>query len=271
MTSIPVNKYFVLNGDIKSVREFDSSKNEGGIYEVLRVIDSIPLFLEDHLERFFHSAELSGKTIGYSVKEIKQFLDLLINRNKVLEGNILLSFKINLEAFFIKHSYPNEILYEEGVVCGILKAERSNPNAKVLHTAVRHRADQMLQEKKFFEVLLLDHLGKVTEGSRSNVFFVSGNKLVTSPAGKVLLGITRQKTIQLATMLKIDIEEREINFNQLKVFDAAFLTGTSPKILPVSKIDAFRFDPKNELVLLLIESYNKLIDSYIKENKEKEG
>jgi branched-chain amino acid aminotransferase len=136
---------------------------------------------------------------------------------------------------------------------------------------VRHRADQMLEEKKFFEVLLLDHLGKITEGSRSNVFFVAGNKLVTSPSNKVLLGITRQKTIQLAAELNIEVLEREVNFRELKAFEAAFLTGTSPKILPVAKIDAFKFDPKNEIVKQLMDSYQLMIDNYIQENKEKQG
>jgi branched-chain amino acid aminotransferase len=260
----PVHKYFVLNGELKNLKVVPPGDNDGGVYEVLRVVNGIPLFWEDHLKRFYHSAELAGKTINYSEEQINQFLKNLIEKNKVSAGNILVSFKVNLEAFFIQHNYPTEKMYLDGVNCGILKAERENPNAKVLYTTVRNRADQLLAEKGFYEVLLIDHLGKVTEGSRSNVFFVTDNELVTSPANKVLLGITRQKTFQMAHDLNIHVTEREVNFSELQAFKSAFITGTSPKILPILKIDAFKFDPKNEIVRQLMFRYDELIEGYLK-------
>jgi len=238
--------------------------NDGGIYEVLRVVNGIPLFLEDHLQRFYHSAQLAGKTINFPEEQVKLLLENLIEKNKVSVGNILVSFKVNLEAFFIQHIYPTDKMYVEGVNCGILKAERENPNAKVLYTTVRNRADLLLAEKGFYEVLLVDHLGKVTEGSRSNVFFVTDNELVTSPSNKVLLGITRQKTLQMARDLNIQVVEREVSFSELQSFSAAFITGTSPKILPILKIDAFKFDPKNEIVRQLMHRYDELIEGYLK-------
>lgn len=266
MDLLPVHKYFILNGELTGIKQFDSSGNEGGIYEVLRVVDGIPLFLEDHLERFFHSAQLAGINIGYSDTQIGDFLKILIAKNKVESGNILISCKINLEAFFISHVYPSDKMYSEGINCGILKAERENPNAKVLHTTVRNRADQIISEKGFYEVLLIDHLGKVTEGSRSNVFFVKGNEIVTPPSNRVLGGITRQKTMQLAADLNIQLVEKEVSFSELQLYDAVFITGTSPKILPVVKIDAFKFNQQNKIVGQLIKSYNELIEMYVKKS-----
>ncbi len=263
MTVLPIHNFFVYNDEIKPAKDFIPGENEGGIYEVLRVVNSIPLFLQDHLERFYHSAQLAGKTVTFSQNQIKVLLEKLIEKNEISEGNILISCKINLKAFFIKHSYPTAEMYNNGVSCGILKAERENPNAKVFQTNVRQRADQMLAENGFYEVLLADHFDNITEGSRSNVFFIIGNQLVTSPGSKVLLGITRQKTLQMAHDLKIQINEREVNFNELKIFDAAFITGTSPKILPIRQIDEFTFNPHNEIVRLLIKSYDDLIDGYL--------
>lgn len=265
MGELPIHKYFVLNGELKSLKLYIPGQNDGGIYEVLRVVNGIPLFLEDHLERFFHSAELAGRSIAFSELQIKQFVGELIDKNKVTTGNILVSCKTNLETFFTPHFYPTAEMYRDGVNCGILKAERDNPHAKVYQTTVRHRADQLLAEKRFYEVLLVDHLGKVTEGSRSNVFFVADDKLVTSPANKVLLGITRHKTFQMARELNIQVNEREVNLSELQSFNAAFITGTSPKILPIQKIDAFKFDVKNEIVRQLIKRYDELIESYLSE------
>ena len=121
----------------------------------------------------------------------------------------------------------------------------------------------MLAENGFYEVLLADHLNQITEGSRSNVFFVTGRELVTSPGNKVLLGITRQKTLQIARDLKIRVNEREVDFNELQHFDAAFITGTSPKILPIQQIEGFTFNPQNEIVRQLMKSYDDLIEGYL--------
>jgi branched-chain amino acid aminotransferase len=269
MDVLPVHKFFSLNGELISTKQFVSGENEGGVYEVLRVVDGVPLFLEDHLERFYHSAHLADINIGYAESQIKNFLTDLVDKNKVQIGNILISCKINLIAHFVPHNYPAAKMYSDGVECGILKAERENPNAKVLQTTVRNRADQIISEKGFYEVLLVNHLGKMTEGSRSNLFFVAENEIVTSPANKVLVGITRQKTFQLASELKIPVTEREVSFSELKAFDAAFITGTSPKILPIVKIDAFKFNPQNEIVGQLIKRYDELIDSYVKKSKER--
>jgi branched-chain amino acid aminotransferase len=269
MTVLPIHKFFVFNDEIKPTEVFIAGENEGGIYEVLRVFNGIPLFLEDHLDRFFHSAHLAGKTIRFSETQIGTFLKNLIDKNNARHGNILISCKINLKAFFVRHNYPTAEMYSDGILCGILKAERENPNAKVFQTTVRQKADQILTENSFYEVLLVDHHNRITEGSRSNVFFVAGNELVTSPGNSVLLGITRQKTLQMADDLNIQVNEREVDFKELQHFDAAFITGTSPKILPIQQIDGFTFNPHNEIVRQLMKSYDDLIDGYL--NKSFKG
>jgi branched-chain amino acid aminotransferase len=263
MTVLPIRNFFIYNNEIKPAEEFIPGENEGGIYEVLRVVKGTPLFLEDHLKRFYHSAELAGKTIRFSENQINDLLKKMIVKNETFEGNVLISCKLNLKLFFIKHNYPTPEMYNNGVLCGILKAERVNPNAKVFQSTVRQRADELLAENGFYEVLLADHLGHITEGSRSNVFFVNGNELVTSPDSKVLLGITRQKTIEIAERLDILVTEREVNLSELHDFDAAFITGTSPKILPIQQIDGLIFNPGNEIVRLLMKSYDDLIDRYL--------
>jgi branched-chain amino acid aminotransferase len=59
------------------------------------------------------------------------------------------------------------------------------------------------------------------------------------------------------------VNEREIGFDELQYFDAAFITGTSPKILPIQQIDGFSFNPENQIVRLLMKSYDDLIDKYL--------
>lgn len=264
MALLPIQKYFVFNDELKPVSEFVPSENEGGIYEVLRVVEGVPLFLEDHLERFYKSAEIAGKAIRFSPNQINSFLKLLIENDEIDFGNILISCKTNLKAFFVAHKYPNAQQYSEGVNCGILHAERKNPNAKVFQTSVRQQANDLIANNDFYEVLLIDKNGLITEGSRSNVFFIKGDQIITPKAQKVLLGITRQRTIQCAKELGFNVSEGDVSLKELADFKAVFLTGTSPKLLPLKKVGELQFDSENNVLQNLIKRFDLMIKVYIK-------
>ena len=265
MSLKPIQNYFISDGVLKPVNQFVVSENEGGIYEVIRVVNGIPLFFEEHINRFYFSANLAGKKIPLNKTELKNQLNQLIFANDCLFGNVLISSKIKLKMFFILHNYPNEVLYKQGVNTGILNAERNNPNAKVFQTSVRQLANEIIQKNNLYEVLLEDNSGRITEGSRSNVFFIKAKTIFTPPAQNVLKGITREKTILLIKTEKIDFSETEIYSKNLAFYEAAFLTGTSPKLLPIKTINGFQFNPENSILQLLIKKYNLLIGEYVKE------
>jgi branched-chain amino acid aminotransferase len=267
MAILPIYNFFILDGEILNTSRLIKGEYNGEIYEVLRIMNGVPLFLEDHMERFYRSAKLAGKTIQYTITDISTFLAELIEKNQATEGNVLISYNIHLKAFFIRHKYPTPEMYGQGVTCGILKAERKNPNAKIFQSPVRQQADKMIAENGFYEVILVDHDGFVTEGSRSNVCFVKNGQLFTSPGNQVLLGITRQKTLEIAKKLHIEWVEEPIQLTHIGSFDGAFVTGTSPKILPICQIEETHFDPHNMTVRKLMKRYDEMILEYIEKNK----
>ncbi len=267
MALLPIHRYYMLNGTLEPVDTFVPSENEGGIYEVLRVVNGVPLFLDEHLERLYKSAEIAGRTISFCTEEISEILKMLIAKNDIELGNILISYKTNLKAFFIQHNYPSDSAYKNGVHCGILHAERQNPNAKVFQTSVRQQANTLIAESNFHEVLLVDKQGRITEGSRSNVFFIRGLEVITPKADRVLLGITRKKALQCANLLNFIVKEEDVKLEQLSNFDAVFITGTSPKILPVRKISEFEFSTENMVLRKLISKFSFQIEEYIKDTQ----
>lgn len=267
MAVFPIHNYFIVNGILKPNEEYIPKENEGGIYEVIRVINGVPLFLKDHLKRLEVSAAIAQKEIRYSELEIRQFIMQLIEANKTAEGNIIITCLKKMKIFFIAHHYPKSEQYTNGIHCGILNAEREKPNAKVFQTSVRQQADASIAQNGYFEVLLADHFNRITEGSRSNVFFVSGNQILTPPGNEVLLGITRKKAISLAKKLGCNVVEIDVLLDDLPGFQAAFITGTSPKFLPVNKINEIKFDPQNKIVQQLISDYETLIQKYIQSHE----
>lgn len=262
MAFVPTHDYFVLNNSIRPLAAFTGQNNEKRVYEVFRVEKGVPLFFEDHLARLRLSAKLANMELTLADNDILQLLLKLMASNKVNEGNIYLSFNGSFTAYHIPHHYPTAVMYRNGVDCGILSAERENPHAKMLQTNVRIQADELIAANNYYEVLLADQQGRITEGSRSNIFFVSGNEIVTPPGAGVLLGVTRKKAIFLATGLGFKLSETDIHRSDLDKFQAAFLTGTSPKILPVRTIKGFEFKVQNQIVRQLMKAYDDLIERY---------
>jgi branched-subunit amino acid aminotransferase/4-amino-4-deoxychorismate lyase len=84
------------------------------------------------------------------------------------------------------------------------------------------------------ESLLLNGRDLIAEGSISNVFFVSQSNLVTPPLESgILPGITRKVVLELATVLKINTSEINIQAADLTIFDEAFLTNSAMEIMPL--------------------------------------
>jgi len=240
------------------------------LYEVIRIIEGIPVFLEDHLDRLYYSARLTGKDCLPGSVSLAEMIKKYITDEKKGTGNIKLSFSFNnlsaepqCELNFIPHYYPTQEEYVNGVKVGLLHADRPVPHAKVQNSDIRDRANQSIKDNRLFEVLLIDSEGNITEGSRSNVFFIKNEKLYSSPGEKILKGITRIKVLQICENVGIPVIETAIPVNELDKFDAAFLTGTSPKVLPISSIDNIVFKTELPLLIKLQILYNQLIDDYL--------
>lgn len=240
------------------------------VYEVIRIIQGVPLFLEEHLERMSASLTLLGFTLTTPVEVLKENLSRLIAKNAFQEGNIkiLLNHQEQLTtyAFFIPHRYPEASYYEEGIVTKTLPLERTNPNAKVIRTAYKEQVSRFIHEEAIYEALLVNQEGQITEGSKSNVFFIQQETLWTPPLKDVLGGVTRKRILAIAKELRIPVMEAPIFLATLKAMDAAFISGTSPKILPIKSIDGWQKDsPHDPMVRQLMDAYDQKIASYIQE------
>ena len=74
--------------------------------------------------------------------------------------------------FPIPHAYPTSEDYKQGVPTLTYSAMRENPGVKYINTDLRTRTNRLIKQKQVYEVLLVDKEGYITEGSRSNVFFI---------------------------------------------------------------------------------------------------
>lgn len=264
---------YLHNSKLKDVRKFRADNFMEGLsfYEVIRVIDTKPIFLEKHLLRLQNSASHVGQYIWLKQEEIIDKINLVIKKNGVSEGNIKIAFHIhdnnrNFYCYFVHHKYPEKQEYKNGVRTIIYNAERSKPNAKVYNHKLRTYTNTIIEEPDIFEVILMDNLNNITEGSRSNLFFIRGEQLVTSPDSEILNGIVRGKLIEICEKMGIPVLKEKIAYKTLSEFDAAFLTGTSPQVLPIRKMDSISFNVDHHLLKQLLEAYRHEVRSYLNKN-----
>jgi len=266
-------KYGILNGKIvqNEVIEKKLENNKVKVYDVLRLINSKPLYLENHLNRLNNSIALAGYKKEYLEENFKKDIEKLVVKSGRTNNNIKTTYFEKEESvkilYMVRSKYPTEEKYKEGYKTILIYEERDNPNAKILNEARRKIVNKILNEVNCDEAIFITENKIVLEGSRSNLFFVKGEKIITSPDERVLLGTTRQKILEICENNNISVLKREIILDELNFFDAAFVTGTSIDIMPLNKIDSIRFNTSNKVVKKLIDYYDKDKINYLKNYK----
>lgn len=267
-------EYYIKNKELVKCIEQEEVAGGVSIYEVIRIEKGIPLFFEDHFHRLLNSFKLASQKLWISFDDIKRDISILVNKNKVTIGNIKLVFNINegnseYQAYFIEHHYPSELQFKEGVSTILYNRERKNRNAKIIDKTLREEVNKELEKKGVYEAILVDNKGYITEGSRSNIFLLKNNTLYTSPLEDVLPGITRKYIILCCKNLGVNFLEERVKATDISTFQGLFISGTSPKVLPISKVDDINyFSANNEIILMIKEEYDRIIYNYIKNSLE---
>lgn len=269
MTGECARENFICNGALIPTTEFYRFFNSPSkyIYDVFRVQEGVPVFIEDHLDRLWKTADLELIHLPFSRDEILSDIFNLIQSNCSDDGNIKVFISLSTDStstrlvYFTPHHYPTADQFAKGVSVNLFNAGRINPNAKVMDTSLRSATDQVKASKEVYEVLLVDVNGFITEGSRSNVFFIMNQMLITPPVHTVLEGITRKQIIKLCFENGIAVSEQLVHHTDLKKMEAVFISGTSRRVLPVYAIENHVFNVQNSLIIRL----QQLLDSYVKQ------
>ncbi|QSX08300.1 aminotransferase class IV family protein [Alkalibacter rhizosphaerae] len=231
------------------------------IYEVIRMVDSRLVFLEDHLDRFYGSLELAGKKAKPERLVLKESMERLIHANGGGSRNLRLVYVpleigFHLYMYLIPTAVPDEKTRKEGASVVTHRVDRENPNIKTVSQSYK----DLLQQEGFqgkFELLLVDSQGWIREGSKTNIFFILNDSLVTPPAKEVLPGITRKKVLEICREEGIKVEEGFLSIQDLDQVSGIFLTGTSIGVLPVKDVDGRAFPLDHPVLKRLKDGYEK--------------
>lgn len=265
-----VKDYFIINGELISTKNMEifESINKPYIYEVIRVIEGVPLFLEEHLDRMEKTAKLMDYNIDKTEIEIRKDIKRLIQQNQVKNSNIkLLCLDVDGKGqvfltYFIESYYPKDEVYNEGVHTTLYNFEIEDPNAKMSDVSFGERVDKKIKNKNAFEALLVNKDGNITKGSRFDMFFVRCQNIYTVPDEKILLEVTRNRIINICEKLNLELIEETIHVEDLYKIDGGFMIGTLINVIPIKSVDEFTYESVSDPII------NKIKDMYLKEIKD---
>lgn len=210
--------------------------------------------LKEHIERFFYSAKQLNMKIPYSVENICDAIITTLQQNGNEEayirplayygyGNMKVVPSTDLPIDVIIATWPwGDYLPVKAVDVAISPYIRIHPKSTITdakicgHYVNSILAGLMIQNTRYHEVLLLDSEGFVAEGSAENIFIVKNGKIMTPPAGTILVGITRDTVFEIAKQLNIGIEERNFLPEEVISADEAFFSGTAVEITPIRSL-----------------------------------
>ncbi len=217
------------------------------IFDFLRTVHAQPLFLHDYLDRFFHSAAAMHLSLDKTKEELIAITYELLKQSAHREAGIrfLLTGGYSPDSF--SPGTPNLIItckklipvsaekFEKGISIITYDHQRELPHIKTTNYLMAVWLQPLLKEKQAEDVLYY-HNNYLTEFPRGNLFIVTKEGTLVTPAHNILHGITRKNIINLAKDF-LRVEERDITSGELVQAGEAFYTSTTKRILPVIKVD----------------------------------
>ena len=214
--------------------------------------------LGDHTKRLFDAANKINITIPYSIEELEEVQKEAMMKNNLKEGYIRPIVFLGSESMGLRAkdlvsvnvavacwewpSYMDPESKKKGI--SVIKSpyqQYDNPlysNNKIIGTYINSiMALHDALAKNADEAILLDKNGFISEGSGENLFIVKDAKLLTPKTDFCLNGITRQSVIEIAKNLGIEVQEKDLLFDELVNADEAFFSGTAVEITPITKVD----------------------------------
>lgn len=243
------NKYVIINGELlpetsASILVADLSIQRGyGVFDFFITHQSVPIFLADHLNRLYYSAEEMHLEVGYSKEALIELITMLTNANQMADSGI----RITITGGYSEDGYsigkPNLIITQnalaihknmsKGVSLVTYNHLRQLPHIKTINYLQAIYLQPYIKKSQADDVLYY-HDEILSECPRANLFIVTHNDEIITPSNNILKGITRSKILSFNNFTCI---EADITRAEMYTAKEAFITSTTKNILPVVQVD----------------------------------
>jgi branched-subunit amino acid aminotransferase/4-amino-4-deoxychorismate lyase len=272
-----------LNGNFLSESEAVVSINDrgfllgDGLFETMRVVNSRPFRMAQHLERMTRGLDFLKVTIPYTPKELQKFAVELIERNQQPDSILRVTVTrgsgprgyspknagtptVAMTLSLLPETNPDEPL-QWSLVTSPFRVPASDPissyksTSRILNILARGEAEARGAD----EALLLNTNGEAAEAAGGNMFWVYREQICTVPTGRgVLPGITRAVVLEICQALGLTTNKRVIKPEMLRNAEGIFITNSALGIVPVVSFDGEPVAP-SPLVDQIATAYNEML------------
>ena len=222
-----------------------------GLFETMRAYNGRVLLLERHLNRLLEAALLLGLA-GLNAAELGKACTTTLKANGLKSARLRLTVSRGEAGSLTGTCHKPTILvtasgysplpagkYDRGFRAGLASFGRCSQSPIVSLKSTSYLANVMARIEAeaagLDECLLLNEQDYITEGSTSNIFFVTAAGTLITPSLDcgLLAGITRQVVMEMAGSLGIKAVEAEVRLKDLEQSSEAFLTNSLMEIMPL--------------------------------------
>ncbi|HQV54902.1 MAG TPA: aminotransferase class IV [Chitinophagaceae bacterium] len=242
-----LNNQFLEN-EHASLNIMDLSIQRGyAAFDYLRTVNGKPLFLENHLDRFYTSAEAMRLPLSKIKEELTEIINELIKKSGLSQAGIRLILTGGYSPDAYSLAEPNLLItcnpqtlpsvadFEKGISIITYEYQRDLPQVKNTNYMMAVWLQSIIKEKRADDVLYFKD-NVLTEFPRANLFIVTKENVLVTPAENILLGVTRKKLIEISNDFII-VQEGNISKDELYEAKEVFMCSTTKRILPIIKAD----------------------------------
>ena len=235
--------------------------------------------LEEHVDRFYRSAQLLKMTLNITKEEFTDLLYSLIRRMDC--GDLWLYFQLSRGTAPRTHAFPKDthpnlwVMIKPGGIldtyrpfrCITLEDTRYHHcNIKTINLLPNVLAVQETEDAGVDEAIL--HRGDtVTECAHSNISILKDNTLITHPTDQfILAGIGRAHLLAKCREYGITVVERAFTLSELMEADEAYITSASALCMRVLEVDGVPIGGRNPTLTKRLQ--DGLLKEYLEATKK---
>lgn len=258
-----VNGSFVGEEEAK-ISVFDHGFLYGdGVFEGIKAYNGRVFALDEHVDRFFESAQSIQLELPLSRSEMKNAIIETVRRNNLRDAYIRPVASRGKGALGLD---PRSC--KKATVVIIVDAEIRHPEdtggaslsqkgIKVITTAFRRNGPDVLSPRVkstnylnnilaklqanavgVQDAIFLNEQGFVCELTGDNLFMVKNSRVITPPLSfGILDGVTRRVVLRIAKEMGLEAAEEPLTLHDLYTSDECFCTATRVEVLPIVWVD----------------------------------
>ena len=269
--------YININGELfkrqdAKISVFDSGFLLGdGVWEGIRLYNKQLVFKEEHLNRLYDGINKLEIDMPVNRIELENYIQKTIDKNN-MKNDVHIRLIITRGFKKTPYQHPNANIgkaniiiipeykiaapeiYQKGIQIVSVKTIRSIPEVQdpKINSLSKFNCIQACIEAKNNggdEGLMLDINNNVSTCNSTNFFMVKNKTVWTSKGEYCLNGITRGKIIEICEENNIPIKIKDFKLHDVYEAQAAFVTGTFAGVIPITKIDDYKLNSRDDYII----------------------